>query len=667
MPIRLATTRTALAALCAVTAAAPGPARGAAPAAFITPSYSTRGHLVLDGVPPAPETIGARLGVYLAARAARFIDWLPDGGMLVATRFGETEQLHRVLRPLGSREQLTFLAVPVNDASVPGLRSTADFAFLAPEEDGGAPQIYDYRLSDHAVRPLSDGSGGYADLRWSRDGRQLAYRRSGAADADGDVWITEPAGSAPPRLLVAGGELRLEPLDWSLDDRQLLLRGQRAGSATELFLADVASGALTALGAPAAEAAPAAAPGGVGPAKFSPDGRGVYVVSDAGSEFRQLRELDLASHEWRTVTDTVPWDITSFDLSADGRYLAYVANVDGESRLSVLDNVARTDLALPPLPAGTLGRIAFDPAGRHLAFTLDTGAAPADVYAYDLEHGLLERWTMSEPGAVDPAGFAGPALTRYPSFDRVEGRARAVPAFIYRPSTAGRHPVLISLHGGPDAQYRPQFDPFLQYLVHELGFIVVCPNVRGSSGYGRGYRGLDDGVLREDAVRDVGALIIWLGLQPDVERTRIFVSGEDYGGYLALEALAAYGDRLRGGIAVAGISDLVTYLEHSPAGELGRRRAEFGDEREPRTRAYLERISPLTRSAAMVSPLLVVQGLGPSRVPASESEQMVGSLRGRGAEVWYLHTDDDGGAPRREDQRFSLVTEAAFLEQLLRR
>lgn len=685
MQNRLATTGAAIVALGAYVAMALGLARIAESAEFDPPSYSTRGNLVLDGVPPPPPALAARVAAYFAGRTAQFVDWLPDGSMLILTRFGEQDELHRLRAPLGAREQLTFNSLPVTTASAPTVGSAAGLVFLAPGDGGAAAaQIYYYSLADRSVRLLSDGKSVYADLHWSRDGRQLAYSQR-ATDRSGttDVYAMDPTGGVAPRVIVAGADASWRPLDWSLDGHQLLLwkgvrsNGGSAGGGSagegELVLADVASGTLTPLGPEGGPASAVAA----GEAKFAPDGRGVYFLSDAGisnagSEFRQLFYLDLVSHQARLVTDALPWDVTSFDASADGRYLAYVANVDGASQLTVIDTLQRTDLALAPLPAGTIGRIAFDGGGHRLALTLDAAVAPADVYVYNLEHGTLERWTQSEVGAVDPATFVEPTLERYPSFDRVAGKPREIPAYVYRPSRspatteAARHPVLIDLHDGPDAQYRRSFDPFIQYLVHDLGFLVVCPNVRGSSGYGKSYRGLDDGTLRDDAARDVGALIIWLGLQPDVDRTQIIVAGAGYGGYLALEALAAYGDRLRGGIDVAGMSDLVSFLELSPPDRLQDRRSEFGDERDSRMRSYLQRVSPLNRVAALQKPLLVVHGMSDRQVPVRESEQLVGALRGRRGEVWYLGSKPDTGFESRDDQVFRLVTEAEFLEHLLR-
>jgi dipeptidyl aminopeptidase/acylaminoacyl peptidase len=236
---------------------------------------------------------------------------------------------------------------------------------------------------------------------------------------------------------------------------------------------------------------------------------------------------------------------------------------------------------------------------------------------------------------------------------------------VYRPRSAGACPVVIDLHDGPEWQYRPHWDPFIQFLVNELGYAVIAPNVRGSSGYGKAFLRLDDGVLREDAVRDIGSLLFWIGLQPAFDRDHVAVMGGSYGGYMTLASLASYSDRLRGGIDVSGISNFVSYLGSAPLYRRDRRREEFGDEREPKMRSFLTRISPLSNAAQIRRPLLVVQGLNDPRVPSTESQQMVYRIRSKGGEVWYLAAKDEGhGFRRKLNTDAYLQTAAMFLNKL---
>ena len=212
---------------------------------------------------------------------------------------------------------------------------------------------------------------------------------------------------------------------------------------------------------------------------------------------------------------------------------------------------------------------------------------------------------------MDARTFVSAELIRYPTWDRVDGQPRMISAYVYQPRSSGPHPVVINIHGGPESQYRPDFDAFTQFLVNELGYVVIAPNVRGSSGYGKGFLALDNGVLREDAVKDIGSLLVWIGLQHDLDRDRVVVMGGSYGGYMALASLAAYNDRLRGGIDVVGISNFVTFLTSTSAYRRDLRRAEYGDERDPRMRGFLSRISPLTNAAA--DPPAAARRAGPER------------------------------------------------------
>jgi dipeptidyl aminopeptidase/acylaminoacyl peptidase len=289
------------------------------------------------------------------------------------------------------------------------------------------------------------------------------------------------------------------------------------------------------------------------------------------------------------------------------------------------------------------------------------------VFVLELEKNSLTRFTKSEVGPVDPLQFAAAELVRFPTFDRVSGKQRQIPAFVYKPvGRPGPHPVLIDIHGGPESQAAPTFSPFTQFLVREMGFVVISPNVRGSSGYGKTFLNLDNGEDREDSVKDIGALLVWIGAQRDLDAKKVFVSGGSYGGYMSLAAMVNYGDRLRGGIDVVGISNFVTFLESTSAYRRDLRRAEYGDERIPRMRAYLQRISPLTSASRISKPLLVVQGLNDPRVPANESQQMVAKIRGRGGEVWYLAAKDEGhGFRKKQNRDFYQKTIVTFLERQL--
>jgi dipeptidyl aminopeptidase/acylaminoacyl peptidase len=615
-----------------------------------------RGNLVLDNVPPVETPLTAKLDDYLNARGATFVDWLPDGGMLIATRFGDSEQLHRVSMPLGMREQLTFSREPVSVARSPQSAVAPGFVFLKDVGGNELAQVFWYDVNTRATRMISDGKGLHGGLAWSHDGRRVAFHGTGRDGVSYDLFVAEPANNAPPRLVYNGFQKNWSVQDWSPDDTKLLIANFVSANESHLFVMDLATAALT----PLSEGADVASVSG---ARFSADGRSVFLITNRDSDFEQLKRVDLATGVAENLTGHIPWDIEEFARSDDGRYLAWVANVDGIDRLTVVD-IARRAESLPPLPEGRIARIAFDRTGKRLALSLENAQSPRDVFVLEVERNALVRYTKSEVGPNDPLQYVPAELARYPTFDRERGKFREIPAFIVRPRTPGPHPVLIDIHGGPESQAVPSWNPFVQFLVREMGFVVISPNVRGSTGYGKTYMNLDNDEGREDSVKDIGALLVWIGLQKDMDAKNVFVYGGSYGGYMSLAAMVNFGDRLRGGIDVVGISSFVTFLESTSAYRRDLRRAEYGDERLPRTRAYLQRISPLTNAARIGKPLLVVQGLNDPRVPATESQQMVAKIRARGGEVWYLAAKDEGhGFKKKANRDFYQKTIVTFLEK----
>lgn len=624
------------------------------------PLRQERGNLVLENIPAHDPALIARLRRYLDARAATFLDWLPDGGMLISTRFGDVAQVHRVAAPLGDREQLTFHDEPIVTARAPQTANGEGFVYLKDTGGNEQAQLRYLKLADRSERLLTDGKSRHGSVVWSNDGSRVAFFGNGRDGVSYDIYTVDMAAGTPPRFIVGGRSGTWLPIDWSPDDRKLLLEHAVSVNESHLYVADVASGSLTLLDDPDRRI-------GITVAKFSPDGRGVYVASDATGEFAQLRYIDLATREERVLTPDTRWDIEGFDVSLDGRYLAWVHNEDGISRLTVRDQMQKLELAPQGVPSGQIVNLKFDRTGKRLAFTAQTAQSPQDIFAYDLERNQLVRWTRSEIGPIDAGSLVSAELVRYPTWDRANGRPRTIAAFVYRPSKAGPHPVLIDIHGGPESQARPEFDGFTQFLVNELGYAVIAPNVRGSTGYGKSFSQLDNGALREGSVKDIGSLLVWIGVQPGLDRERVVVLGGSYGGYMSLASLAAYGDRLRGGVDVVGISNFVTFLNNTSGYRRDQRREEYGDERDSDMRAFLTRISPLSNATAIRRPLLVVQGLNDPRVPASESEQLVARIRARGGEVWYLAAKDEGHGFRKKPNRdFYLATTAMFLQRLAR-
>jgi dipeptidyl aminopeptidase/acylaminoacyl peptidase len=604
-----------------------------------------RGNLIFDNIPDASAELTDSVDGYLSARQATPLGWSPKGQLLISTRFGDVEQLHVVEQAAGERRQLTFLHEPITEAEFSPDPTRIGFFFLKDVGGNENAQIYYQRLGEPRPKLLTDGKSLNGAALWSNSGREIAFFSTARDGVNHDIYLVEPAAGTLAHLAVTGDDDAWYPLDWSPDDRKLLVLKYVSIGEAYLYVVDLASGQKREVDA---------APGkvGIAGAKFSRDGQGVYLISDRDSEFKKLRYVNLFTAEKTILSDHIPWDIEELAISRDGHYLAYVSNEAGASKLNMVDLRAHQDLTPPRLPApGIIDHLKFDAEGKRLVFGFASAALPRDAYVLDLATNRLEAWTHSEAGPVDTTKFVTPRLTQFPTFDRKDGGFRQEPVYVYEPATPGLHPVLLVLHGGPEAQFRPGFDPWLQYVVNELGFAVVAPNLRGSSGYGKAYLALDDGMQRDDVVKDLGAIIVWVSSQSTFDRKRVAVAGGSYGGFLALAALTNYGDRLIGGVDLAGIADFISFLTNTAPYRQSQRRAEYGDERDPEMRAYLRRISPLTNADRISKPLLVVHGKNDPRVPLSEAEQIVARLRSRGGDVWYLQAKDEGHGFRKKQNR----------------
>lgn len=627
------------------------------------PLVEERGNLILDGIPTPQAAVLETLDLWLAGRGASFQDFLGDGSLLISTRFGEVEQLHRLTMPLGTREQLSFSAEPAGTARTNPNTKANNFVFSRDREGNENAQLYLYHLNDQRTELLTDGTSRHDAALWSPNGQQLAFQSNARNGINQDIYVLNVSDelhppSTPHLIVVSKGE-NWSPVDWSPDGKRLMVLNYVSVTESYLFVAELTTGVLTPISLP-----PGAS---VGVARFSSDSTGVWLSTDNGEEFKQLFYVDLTSGRAQKITSALNWDIDALVVSSDGHYVAYVYNVEGYSQLRVLDIGADKILTPQGVPSGILTNLHFARNTPILGFTLESSQSPRDVWTFDLNQNLATRWTRSETGPFDRRKLVTAELVSYPTWDKNKNQPREIPALIYRPKKPGRHPVLIDIHGGPEGQSRPGYNAFTQYLVNELGYVVIAPNVRGSTGYGRSYTKLDNGLLREDSVRDIGSLLVWIATQNDLDATRVVVTGGSYGGYMSLASLVLFGDRLRGAIDVVGISNFVTFLNNTSAYRREQRRAEYGDERDPKLREYLMQISPLTRAHLIKKPLLIVQGLNDPRVPASESAQMVSKVRGNGGKVWYLAAKDEGHGFRKKINRdFYLKTVVSFLEYLAR-
>jgi len=632
----------------------------ATPAGGQTGEIAPGDNLVVEGIPKIPAALAETVGRYTEFRSASLQSWHPTRReMLISTRFADTPQVHLVKLPGGARTQLTFFPDRVGGASYSPKRG--DF-FIFMKDVGGneVAQGYRYDLATGNITLLTDGKSRHTGGRWSNAGDRFAYGRL-RPTPEGiflDLQVMDPSDAKTDRLL---GELKgagWSPLDWSPDDRKILVGEYISINESYLWLVDAASGEKTLL-TPKGGAEKVAYSGG----QFSKDGKGIYVTTDKDSEFQWLAYVDLATMKHTYLTRHINWDVEDFDLSPDGKTLAFITNEDGLSVLRLLDTATGKEKPVPRLPIGVIAALRWHENGRDLGFALSSARSTADVYSLDLKTGKIGRWTYSETSGLNTESFAEPELVRWKSFD-----GRMISGVLYRPPAkfTGKRPVLINIHGGPESQYRPVFLGRTNYYLNELGVAILFPNIRGSAGYGKTFLKLDNGFLREESYKDIGALLDWIPTQPELDADRIMVTGGSYGGHMTLAVATNYNDRIRCAVDIVGPSNLVTFLQNTESYRRDLRRVEYGDERDPKMREYLERVAPLNKAEKIRKPLFVIQGKNDPRVPLSESEQMVATVRKNGTPVWYLMAKDEGhGFAKKKNQDFQFYSTVAFIQEHL--
>ncbi len=500
---------------------------------------------------------------------------------------------------------------------------------------------------------------GSASSGWSPDGTRIVFASNARDNRYFDLYelsVDDP--TAAPRVLLQHDGTNY-PTGYSPDGRSVLVERFDSNVRNALILVNTVTGEARQLtpdvsDGPARHIAP----------QWSPDGRGFYLLSDRGRQFLSPAWLDLAGGSMTYLRED-QWDAEGLALSRDGRRLALVTNVDGASRMEIFDIAsgwdARTPLPAPDLPQGVAVGMQWSPDASRLAFTFAPPDDAVNIWLWDVDNRSLTRATRSARGALPDAAFVAPRLSRYPSFDGLE-----IPGYLFLPREAEPRnlPVIVYVHGGPESQTRPVYNPIVQYLAAS-GYAVLEPNVRGSTGYGYRYQSLDDVRLRMDSVADLAATVRWLTGEGIADPRRIAVMGGSYGGFMVLSALTTYPDLWAAGVDIVGIANFVTFLENTGPWRRKLREPEYGSLENDR--AFLEAISPIHHVDAITAALFVVHGANDPRVPVGEAEQIVAALRTRGVPVEYLRFDDEGhGLIKRANRVQAYPQIARFLDAHVR-
>jgi dipeptidyl aminopeptidase/acylaminoacyl peptidase len=611
-------------------------------------------NVAVDGVPAIPMTLVSAVAPYGQFRRAQLVAWHPtERRIVITTTFATVPQLHEVKFPGAARTQLTFFPDGVSIRPGAAFLPRGDgFVFQKDTAGGGeANQLFRFDAATGAMTLLTDGKSRNGTPVISRSGR-VAYDSTRRDGKNRDLYLLDPRQPGSSTLLAEITGI-WSALDWSADEKSVLAMQSMSSSESYLWRIQAPGGEKTLL-----------TPKGDRPVRWS-----AAFFAGGGDAILALGNYTSESPQVFRLTGAAPLPLTpaahpveAFAPSPDGQRLAVVFDAGASSRLQLLDARGRA-LRTPELPAGVISDVQWHPTRNEVAFNIAGARSFSDVYSVDVAAGRLDRWTFSEMAGGNAETLPDAEIVRWKSFDGLE-----ISGVLYRPPAAfkGPRPVIINVHGGPVERERPRALGRSNYFRNELGIAVIYPNIRGSSGFGRSFEELDNGTLRENAVKDIGALLDWFAAQPGLDATRVMIAGPSYGGYVALAAAIEYGDRLRGVNPAFGITDFPTYLQTTELSRLPDRNAEYGDPADPKMLAFLTRISPLTNVARLKTPVFIAAGAKDTRVPVSQAEALVKALKAQGTPVWYVRFEDAGHqqltVPTND---FSIYTWVMFVEKFL--
>lgn len=540
------------------------------------------------------------------------------------------------------------------------------FASWSPERDellfgmdeGGNERVQFFLLSGDgsAIIPLTDTPeakhlwGG-----WSHDGNRFAFASNRREESAFDVYVqNRDAAGDEAELVFEGDGGYLYVGGWDPDDERLILMQSHSSYDQDLYVLDIESGE-------ARHVTPHDENARYEYVNWGPEGDALYLATDRDADTRSLARLDLDTLDLELVVEGGDWNIEALSLDEEASRIAYARNVDGYSELTVGELTGPTtirEFPTPNLPHGMYGGANFDHDADRFAVTVNGPTINPNVYVVETETGAAERWTAADTAGIPRETFVDPKLIHFESFDGLE-----IPAFFSLPADAepGNTPVIVDIHGGPEAQRRPMFYSIKQYFCNR-GYAYFEPNVRGSSGYGDAYTLLDNVEKRMDSVKDVKAGVEWLTDQRAVDSDRIAVMGGSYGGFMTLASVTEYPDLWAAGIDIVGIANFVTFLENTGEWRRSHREAEYGSLENDRE--LLEEISPIHKVDRVQAPLFVLHGANDPRVPLSEADQIVEEVRAHDVPVKELVFDDEGHGFAKLENRIEAYTKIAdFLDE----
>ena len=626
----------------------------------VTSTSLNNGQLILEDIPVIPQRISDDISRYQNIRSGSFQNFNEDGTeMYISTRFGNVSQLHKVKKPGGARFQLTYFEEPIG--SINRQPDGEVIAFTMDAKGNENAQVFILNPKNGEYKMLTDGISRNGSPVWSEDGEKIAYRSNKRNGASNDVWITSVDDKNKSEMILESQDgTSWGAIDWSNDNKKILIQNYISVSNSKIYSIDVESKTRSLIiGSNDKKSV------NIG-LNFDNDDKGIFFITNEFSDYRNLAYKNIQTGQVTLITNDIRWNVDSFVLSKDGSRAAFSINENGFSSLYLMETSSYKFNKVKNIPIGLVSGIEFNRQSTSLGLSINTYQSPSDAYTLELkkdplEYGDLVKWTESEIGGLDTTKFVKPKFFSYETFDGLN-----IPAFIYKKKSQKPLPVIIYIHGGPESQSRPRFSSTFQQWIDKLGVAVITPNVRGSNGYGKNFLELDNGFKREDSVKDIGSLIKWIEKQPDLDASKIAVYGGSYGGYMVLASAVFYSDKLKAAVDVVGISNFVTFLKNTKDYRRDLRRVEYGDERDPKMRDFLEEISPNNNVEKIKVPMFVIQGQNDPRVPVTEAEQIVDALRNSNKQVWYMNALNEGHGYRKKENR-DIYQQAVilFLEKYL--
>ena len=615
-------------------------------------------NLITENIAEIPKELANRVKKYAESRGASLAEIHPaKNEIIISTRFGSTNQFHRVTQPLGARTQITFFDEPVSGASYEPLKGE----YLVYSKDVGGNefgQLYKLDLKTLQSTLLTDGgrsqNGG---VTWRKDGKGFYYSSTKRNGGDRDIYYMDPNNPKSDKLVlqVKGGGWGIS--DISTDGQKLLISEYVSANESHIWLLETATGKLS-------EVTDRKSKGIIqSGASFSDATNEIWMVTDKDNEFERLATMNLATKKVVYHTSKIPWNVENYNLSEDKKSIVFITNEAGLNKMYLMNAKDKTYSAVKNIPIGLIGGANFTKDNQNIFFTQSTAQSASDVYKLILKTGVIQRWTESELGEMQKSDMSVPKFIEWKSFDNL-----TISGFYYPVASkfTGKRPVLINIHGGPEGQSMASFLGSNNYYTNEMGVAIIFPNVRGSSGFGKTFIAKDNGFLREDSVKDIGALLDWIAQQPELDKDRIMIMGGSYGGYMTLATAYHYADKIKCSVDIVGISNFNTFLKNTEEYRRDLRRVEYGDERIPEMAAFFEKMAPLNNIDKIKKPLFIIQGTNDPRVPVTEATQMRDKLKANGNVVWYLEAKDEGhGFRKKANVDFQRLAVIRFMQEYL--